>query len=94
MIIRDKRPALIEAMSYRVGDHSTSDFSQTYRHPEEMKKWEDLLSKVGDPILRLEKYMIRKGLLKEGDSEKYRSQARDAARNALKMATVEPKPSI
>lgn len=63
MIIRDKRPALIEAMSYRVGDHSTSDFSQTYRHPEEMKKWTDLLAKVGDPILRLEKYMIKQGLL-------------------------------
>jgi len=59
-----------------------------------MKKWDDLLAKVGDPILRLEKYMIKKGLLKEGDSEKYRSQARDSARNALKSATVEPKPSI
>lgn len=94
MIIRDKRPALIEAMSYRVGDHSTSDFSQTYRHPEEMKKWDDLLQKVGDPIVRLEKYMLRKGLLKEGDSDKIRSQARDTARNALKLATVEPKPSI
>lgn len=27
IIIRDKRPALIEAISYRVGDHSTSDYS-------------------------------------------------------------------
>jgi len=28
IIIAEKRPALIEAISYRVGDHSTSDFSQ------------------------------------------------------------------
>jgi len=38
--------------------------------------------------------MIKKGLLNEGDSDKYRSEARDTARNALKLATVEPKPSI
>ena len=27
LIIKDKKPVLIEAISYRVGDHSTSDFS-------------------------------------------------------------------
>ena len=27
LIIKEKSPVLIEAMSYRVGDHSTSDFS-------------------------------------------------------------------
>jgi len=59
IIITEKRPVMIESISYRVGDHSTSDFSQTYRHEEEMKKWTDLLSKFGDPITRLEKYMLK-----------------------------------
>jgi len=36
LIIKEKRPVLIEAMSYRVGDHSTSDFSQRYRDEKEM----------------------------------------------------------
>ena len=27
LIIKEKKPVLIEAISYRVGDHSTSDFS-------------------------------------------------------------------
>jgi 2-oxoisovalerate dehydrogenase E1 component alpha subunit len=27
IIIKEKRPVLIEAITYRVGDHSTSDFS-------------------------------------------------------------------
>ena len=58
MIIRDKTPVLIEAMSYRVGDHSTSDYSQAYRNEEEMKKWEDLITKVKSPITRLENYML------------------------------------
>ena len=35
-IIKEKRPVLIEAISYRVGDHSTSDFSQRYRDEKEM----------------------------------------------------------
>ena len=58
-----KRPVLIEAMSYRVGDHSTSDFSQRYRDEKEMLKWKELLSKFSSPIERLEKYLTRRGLL-------------------------------
>jgi 2-oxoisovalerate dehydrogenase E1 component alpha subunit len=54
MIIRDKRPCLIEAISYRVGDHSTSDNSATYRTDEEMKKWKSTIDNFGNPIYRLE----------------------------------------
>lgn len=63
LIIKEKRPVLIEAMSYRVGDHSTSDFSQRYRDEKEMLKWKELLSKFSSPIERLEKYLTRRGLL-------------------------------
>lgn len=68
MIIRDKMPVLIEAMSYRVGDHSTSDFSAAYRNEEEMKKWDDLLKKVKSPISRLEGYLLRKGLISKDEN--------------------------
>ena len=57
MIIRDKKPALIEAISYRVGDHSTSDFSQRYRDDEEMKKWQNLLK-----TLQLSRFIAMKHL--------------------------------
>ena len=63
MIIRDKRPVLIEAMSYRIGDHSTSDFSAAYRTEEEMKKWKSLLDNFSNPIHRLEKYLLNEGLI-------------------------------
>lgn len=75
LIIREKKPVLIEAMSYRVGDHSTSDFSQRYRDEEEMKKWEELLSKFGSPIDRLEKYLTRRGLITEERTTKLRKDA-------------------
>lgn len=59
MIIKEKRPVLIEAISYRVGDHSTSDFSQRYRDEKEMLKWKELLGKFKSPIDRLEKYLLK-----------------------------------
>jgi 2-oxoisovalerate dehydrogenase E1 component alpha subunit len=86
MIIRDKVPVLIEAMSYRVGDHSTSDFSQAYRNEEEMKKWDDLLKKVKSPISRLENYMLAKGLISKDENTKLRESAKLSVREALKTA--------
>lgn len=94
MIIDTKMPVLIEAISYRHGDHSTSDFSQTYRHPEEMKKWDELLKNLGNPITRLEKYMLKQGLISADQNDKLREDARNSVRTALKIAAGEPKPGI
>lgn len=49
-------PTLIECLTYRLGDHTTSDDSSKYRTEEEVKKWE-----LKDPILRLKKYIEKKG---------------------------------
>jgi 2-oxoisovalerate dehydrogenase E1 component alpha subunit len=81
-------------MSYRVGDHSTSDFSQRYRDENEMKKWKELLTKFGNPIERLEKYLLKKGLIKEGDSKKIREEYRTICRESLKAAIECRKPPI
>ncbi len=77
LILREKRPVLLEAISYRVGDHSTSDFSQRYRDEKEMEKWQNLLKDFSNPITRLEKYLLNKGLIKEGESAKVREEARN-----------------
>ena len=92
--MREKRPVLIEAISYRVGDHSTSDFSAAYRDEEEMKKWEDLLGKFSNPIHRLEKYLLRENLITADQNAKLRKDARDMVRESLKAANELPKPSI
>jgi 2-oxoisovalerate dehydrogenase E1 component alpha subunit len=67
-IIKEKRPVLIEAMTYRVGNHSTSDFAERYRDEKEMQKWKELLEKFSSPIVRLEKYLLKKGLVGKDDS--------------------------
>ena len=80
LIIKEKKPVLIEAISYRVGDHSTSDFSQRYRDETEMKKWKDLLAKFSSPIERFEKYLMGRGLIDAERSKKLRKDAVDQVR--------------
>jgi len=63
MIMERKGPVMVEAYTYRGGDHSTSDSAAAYRVPakmEEVKKYFDML---GDPITRLANHMHKKGYL-------------------------------
>lgn len=50
-------PTLIEALTYRVGPHSTSDDPTGYRTEEDVKPW---LSK--DPVARFQRYLEKRGL--------------------------------
>lgn len=94
LIIKEKKPVLIEAISYRVGDHSTSDFSQRYRDEIEMQKWTELLKKFSNPVSRFEKYLKRRGLVTDERAKSLRKEAMDQVRNALKTATNELLPEI
>lgn len=94
LIIKEKVPVLIEAISYRVGDHSTSDYSQRYRDEKEMQKWKELLVKFGNPITRIEKYLKKKGLLTDERTKNLRKEALEQVRNALKNSTSELFPPI
>lgn len=76
LIVTEKRPAMIEAISYRVGDHSTSDFSQRYRDEEEMKKWKELLTKFSNPITRFESYLLSKQLITQNTQKEIREKAK------------------
>ena len=49
-------PTLIEAVTYRLGDHTTADDATRYRTEEELEKWEGR-----DPILRLRRYLTANG---------------------------------
>lgn len=53
-------PTLIEAYTYRLGSHTTSDDPTLYRENEEVEQW-----KKKDPILRFKKYLLSKNLITE-----------------------------
>jgi pyruvate dehydrogenase E1 component alpha subunit len=61
-------PTLIEAVTYRLGPHTTSDDPSIYRSDEEVEMW-----KEKDPILRLKRYLIsKKNLSEEEDQSLYK----------------------
>ena len=58
-------PALIEAVTYRMSDHTTADDAGRYRSPEEVSEhWRD------DPIARLRAYLGAQGAWSKDDEER------------------------
>lgn len=55
-------PTLIEAYTYRIGPHTTSDDPTLYRNEQEVDEW-----RKKDPILRMKKYLINLGIWSEED---------------------------
>ena len=56
-IIANRKPVLIELLSYRIGDHSTSDHSLLYRSQDEVLSWKE----KNNPIIRLGNYLKKSG---------------------------------
>lgn len=50
-------PTLVEAFTYRMGAHTTTDDPTRYRHSDDVERW-----KLKDPIARLRAYLSRQGL--------------------------------
>lgn len=75
-----KGPTLIEAFTYRRGDHTTSDDASRYRDEKEVKKWEKR-----DPILRLEKFMKANGMW----TKEYANSVKQKAKQQVEKAVEE-----
>jgi len=61
-------PTLIEAVTYRLGPHTTSDDPTIYREDSEVEEW-----KGKDPLKRFKKYLTDKGIWNE-DLDKKQSE--------------------
>lgn len=57
---RGEGPTLIEAYTYRLGAHTTSDDPTKYREDKEVEQW-----KPKDPLIRFKKYLLNKGVISE-----------------------------
>lgn len=79
------QPVLIEAMTYRLAAHSTSDDPSGYRSQKEEEKW-----RLKDPIERFKVWLLNKGWLKEEDTEQYLKEVRSDILDALKTAEKVP----
>ena len=79
------KPILIEAMSYRVSHHSTSDDSFAYRAKVEVEDWK----RRDNPITRLRKWMENKALWDAGKERQARSEIRKDVLKAFAQAEKE-----
>lgn len=88
--VEESRPVLIEAMTYRVGHHSTSDDSTRYRTTDEIEYW----VKEDNPISRLRLYLESKGWWDQARDEALKKQKRKDVLEQLKKSEAKKRPPI
>lgn len=66
---RGEGPTLIEAVTYRMGSHTTNDNPKIYRKDEEVEKWE-----AKNPHKRFKQYLINKKIWSEAKDKKLQDE--------------------
>lgn len=79
-----KGPVLIEAVTYRMGPHTTSDDPSIYRSKDEEIYWEER-----DPLIRFEKYLVDKKILTKAKIEKINEEKSAFVTETFKKVEVE-----
>ena len=87
--LKENEPVLIEAMSYRLGAHSTSDDPSGYRTREEEEKWQ-----ANDPILRMKNWMLAQNWWDEAKDKVLFESLREKVLAAVKVSEKMNKPHI
>jgi 2-oxoisovalerate dehydrogenase E1 component alpha subunit len=87
--VKESKPVLIEAMSYRLGGHSTSDDPSGYRTKEEEAKWQS-----HDPVARMKNWMLKQNWWDEVKETALFEKYREEVLAAVKVAEKIDKPHI
>ena len=82
-------PTLIEAVTYRMGPHSSSDDPKKYRTEQELEEWQKR-----DPIIRFRRYLEKKRIWSEADEKKAQEDANKQIDEAVAYAEKLPKPAL
>jgi pyruvate dehydrogenase E1 component alpha subunit len=82
-------PVLIEAMTYRLGAHSTSDDPSQYRQEAEVLEWEKKC-----PILRLNCYLKNQGLWNDQKEKELIDSISEEITKAISTAKSTPRPPL
>jgi pyruvate dehydrogenase E1 component alpha subunit len=77
----DRRPTFIEAVTYRLGDHTTADDARRYRDSDEVESWQSK-----DPLTRIRTYLIERKLWDDAKQEKADAVAKEKVAACVKRA--------
>lgn len=75
------KPTFIEAVTYRLGDHTTADDARRYRDPAELEGW---IKK--DPLIRTRKYLESKKLWSDARQKDLEARAKSIVDEVVKRA--------
>jgi pyruvate dehydrogenase E1 component alpha subunit len=82
-------PTLIEAITYRMGGHSTSDDPNRYRESDVVESWA-----ARDPIERVRSYLTQRSLWSDADDQALRAEIDNKFRDAVALAERTPPPGL
>jgi pyruvate dehydrogenase E1 component alpha subunit len=82
-------PTLIEAVTYRMGPHSSSDDAARYTPKEQLEAW-----RRKDPLQRFQRYLQHKGLWDQGWAERLAEGIKDGMAAAVQRAESVGKPRL
>jgi 2-oxoisovalerate dehydrogenase E1 component alpha subunit len=82
-------PTLVEAVTYRLSDHTTADDASRYRDAKELSRQWAL-----EPILRLRNYLSSKGAWNKNDEEALLKDSAEQVRIAVEEAQAFPAPRV
>ncbi|MDX5376971.1 MAG: thiamine pyrophosphate-dependent dehydrogenase E1 component subunit alpha [Halomonas sp.] len=83
------QPVLIEAMTYRLAAHSSSDDPSGYRSRKEEEAWREK-----DPILRMQRWLIDRGWWNEEEEKALQDSLRREVLETMKRAEKRPPPPL
>ena len=81
-------PTLIEAYTYRMGAHTTTDDPTRYRLASELESW-----KLKDPVERVKAYLVRTGSADAAFFEEIEEEAAQVGRHVRKACLEMPDPA-
>ncbi len=82
-------PTLVEALTYRIGAHTTADDPRRYQPGEEIETW-----RTRDPLLRMRRYLDQRGLWDESAEGEAKSSALRRIDEAVAEAESRPIPPL
>ncbi|KAI8098862.1 thiamine diphosphate-binding protein [Halteromyces radiatus] len=88
--VKEKRPILIESMTYRIGHHSTSDDSTKYRDRKEVEE----RAQFDNPITRLRRYLEQKQWWNQEQDDTWRKQIKQSVLTSFAAAEKKKKPAL
>ena len=84
----DRKPTLVEAITYRYRGHSAAD-PEVYREKEEVEEWQQR-----DPIETFSKRLIKEKVLSEDEIQSMRDEAEKTVMAAVKFADNSSEPAL